>query len=231
MDHKAFLAIALLMGTSFTHAQDADSGVRLGVKVAPNTHWLRPDSKGLESDGNSVGYSFGVVVDVPFGAAGTYAFHTGLGMMNLGGKLKASYTENNLDINSTQDTKLRYIDVPLCLKLRTRTEAPMDFYGLLGTSAAFNIRARSDFSTTVGGTTTSDTDVDIIEDVALFKMGLVVGAGVEYKIGSGATIFGGITYNNAFTNVLQGDSKFLINPDKKSKLYADYLELTVGVFL
>ena len=71
----------------------------------------------------------------------------------------------------------------------------------------------------------------MISDIALFKMALVVGAGVEYSLSSGPTLFGGITYNNAFTNALDGDAKKLLPNDKKSKLFADYLEISLGVFL
>ena len=139
-------------------------------------------------------------------------------------------------VKSEQDLKLRYLEIPLALKLRTVADKPMNFYAQIGTSAAFNIRARSDYSTTStpsGGTTTTTTleDEDVIDDVALFKMALVVGAGLEYSLASGPTLFGGVTYNNAFTNALDGDAKKLLPNDKKSKLFADYLEITLGVFL
>ncbi len=210
------------------------TGVRLGLKASPNMHWLRPDSKGLDSDGNKTGASFGIVVDLPFGANGTYAFHSGVLLNYIGGKVKSDYTTDSTSVSSTQDINLRYIEIPLCLKLKTAMDAPMNFYGLLGTSAAINIRARSDASTTftTSGTTTTILleDEDIISDVASFKMALVVGAGLEYELSSGTTLFGGITYNNAFTNVLNKNTKNIIDEDKNSKLYADYLELSLGVF-
>ncbi|MFN3874817.1 MAG: hypothetical protein ACK4L7_02755, partial [Flavobacteriales bacterium] len=59
--------------------------------------------------------------------------------------------------------------------------------------------------------------------------GLVVGAGAEYTL-TGASLFGGLTYNNAFSNLLGKDAKRLVNENSKSKLYASYLEITAGVF-
>jgi len=44
-------------------------------------------------------------------------------------------------------------------------------------------------------------------------------------------LFGGIVYNNGLMNVLQGDAKYIVNEDKKSKLFADYLEISLGVYL
>ncbi|HOP43681.1 MAG TPA: porin family protein [Flavobacteriales bacterium] len=216
-------------------SSSSDDGVRLGLKVAPNFHWLRPDTKGLESDGNNTGLSFGIVVDFPFGDNGQYAFHTGALLNYIGGPLKADYSTDTSTVVSTQDTKLRYVEIPLCLKLRTRMDQPLNFYGQLGVSAAINVRARSDFETTTtilgNNVTASDTDVDIIDDVQAFKLALVAGAGVELTLDSGPTLFGGIVYNNGLMNVLQGDAKYIVNEDKKSKLFADYLEISLGVYL
>lgn len=227
------LAVSVLLIPS-ARAQDDDGGVRLGLKASPNFHWLRPDSKGLENDGNRTGASFGIVLDIPFGSGDAYAFHTGVLLNYIGGKFTSSFSDDSTSVVSSQDIDLRYIEIPLCLKLKTRMDAPMNYYGLLGTSAAINVRARSDASSsfTTGGVTTVTEleDEDIISDVASFKMALVVGAGMELELSSGTTLFGGITYNNAFTNALNKNTKNIIDEDKNSKLYADYLELSLGVY-
>ncbi|MBK8614163.1 MAG: hypothetical protein IPN85_11940 [Flavobacteriales bacterium] len=45
-----------------------------------------------------------------------------------------------------------------------------------------------------------------------------------------ATLFLGLTYNNAFTNAVDVNAKTFVSDMKKSKLHAHYLEITVGVF-
>jgi hypothetical protein len=236
---RLLLPLFLTSLITATHAQD-DASFRLGIKVAPNFAWMRSDSKDLESDGTKTGFSFGLLGDFRLGDAGTYFLSTGLVLNNIGGKFIADATYDiggvSTVVRSEQDLKLRYLEIPLALKLRTKTESPMNFYALVGTSAAFNVRARADYSTTStpnGGTatTTSLEDEDVIDNTALFKMALVVGGGLEYSLTSGPTLFGGVTYNNAFTNVLDGDANSLLPNDKKSKLFADYLEITLGVFL
>jgi len=235
---RLILPLLLITLASPTHAQE--ESFRLGIKLAPNIAWMRSDSRDLVSDGNRVGFSFGLLGDLRVGQAGTYFFSTGVVLNNIGGQFKAdaTYDINGVStvVQSEQDLKLRYLEIPLTLKLRTATEQPMNFYAQVGTSMAFNVRARTDFSSTstpVGGTATTVTldNENVIDNTALFKMALVVGGGVEYNIPSGTTLFGGITYNNAFTNTLDGDTRNLLPNDNRSKLFADYLEFTLGVFL
>ena len=228
------LALALAPQLS---AQDNPS-FRLGVKVAPNFAWMRSDSKDLVSDGNRTGFTFGLLGDFSLNEGGTYFFSTGLLLNNIGGTFSsdASYDLNGATtlVKSTLDLKLRYMELPLTLKLRATSDGPLSFYGVLGTSLAFNIRARTDGSatSTVNGnsTTSSYENENVIDDIALFKAALVVGAGVEYKI-STTSLFAGLTYNNAFTNALDGDAKTLTSNGDKSRLFADYLEISLGVFL
>lgn len=233
------LILPLLLTSLFSNAYAQDESFRLGVKVAPNFAWMRSDSKDLASDGTRTGISFGLLGDFRLNDEGKYFFSTGILYNNIGGKFKAEGTYDLAGVTTTvkseQDLKLRYIEIPLTLKLRTTTDKPLNFYGQLGVSAAFNVRARTDVTTTstVGGASSSVTleDEDVIDDVALFKSSLVVGAGAEYKLASGSTLIGGLTFNNAFTNALDGDAKNLSANGNKSKLFADYLEITLGVFL
>ncbi|MEZ4739847.1 MAG: porin family protein [Flavobacteriales bacterium] len=228
-------SLVFLTGLS---AQD-DASFRLGLKAAPNFAWMRSDSKDLTSDGNRTGITYGLLGDFRLNEAATYFFSTGILLNNIGGKFKADATYEidgvSTVVKSEQELKLRYVELPLALKLRTKTSGTFNFYGQFGVSTAFNVRARTDATTTSTAngitTTTSVDDEDVISDIALFKMALVVGAGVEYSLSSGPTLFGGVTFNNAFTNALDGDAKKLLPNDKKSKLFADYLEISLGVFL
>ena len=220
-----------------TAASSSTSAFRLGVKLAPNFAWMRADSKDLSSDGSRMGYSFGLLGDFALGDQGTYFFSTGVLLNNIGGKFKADFTTDvdgvSTAFTSEQDLKLRYLEIPLTMKLRTKTDGQVNFYGQVGFSAAINLRARTDFTTTstVGGSSTTVTseDEDVIDDIAFFKASLVVGAGAELQMSS-VTLVLGATFNNAFTNALDSDAKSFVSDTKKSKLFADYLEITAAMF-
>lgn len=232
---KKLLALSLGIVPFLSHAQDP--AFRLGIKLAPNFHWMRSDSKEVKGDGTNLGYTFGLLTEFPIGDRGTYYFSSGLLLNHIGGGFSASFdqvTEGiTSSIRSEQDLRLNYLEIPVTLKLRAENDNPLTFYGQLGMSASLNIRARSEFTTTttVGGTTTTLSDEDdVLDDIALPRFGMVVGAGVEYETSSSVTVFGGLTFNNAFSNVLDKGAKRLINENSKSRLYANYLEITAGVF-
>jgi hypothetical protein len=71
---------------------------------------------------------------------------------------------------------------------------------------------------------------NVTSDIAVFKLGLQVGAGGEYQL-SDLTIFGGLTFNSGLTNILDKSAKKLVDENDKKKILADYLEFTIGVYL
>lgn len=229
----AILSATLLAATTL-NAQE-NQGVRFGIKLAPNMAWLRSDTKGVDGDGSVIGYTFGLLTEFPIGQTGNYRFATGVFLNNIGGKTVSKYstTVNNVttDYENSATTSLRYVEVPLTIKMMTNEIGLMRYYGQLGVSTAFNIRAKQDFDlvATSGGTsnTTSDTKVDVMDDTNMFKAGLVVGGGVEYNVAGNTSLLFGLTYNNSFTTVNKKSDTAGV-PD--AKVYADHLELTLGVF-
>jgi hypothetical protein len=229
------LAASLLIMLPFL-GQAQDAAFRLGVKLAPNFHWMRSDSKELKGEGSGLGYTFGLAADLPIGDRGNYYVSTGLFLSRMGGRFAADFSREvdgvTTAIRSEHDLRLRYLEIPVSLKLRAVNDKPLTFYGQVGMSTGFNLRARTEFTTrtAVGGTTTTVTDEDnVIDDIALLRLGLVVGAGIEYAL-QDITLFGGITFNNAFSNVLDKGAKRLVNENSKSRLYASYLEITTGIY-
>ncbi|MEO7081241.1 MAG: porin family protein, partial [Flavobacteriales bacterium] len=133
--------LALLFGASHLFAQ-TDNSVRLGIKLAPNMAWVRSDTKSVEGDGSVLGYSFGLMAEFPFGTNGNYRFATGLFLNNVGGKVKYSGADTVGITTST--VRLRYIDLPVTMKLMTNEIGYMRYYGQLGIDVGVNLRAKSD---------------------------------------------------------------------------------------
>ncbi len=226
--------LVLLFGASHLFAQ-SDNSVRLGIKLAPNLAWVRSDTKGLESNGTIVGYTFGLMTEFPFGSNGNYRFATGLFLNNIGGKAKYGYSTDangiKSDVQFATTTKLRYIELPVTMKMMTNEIGYMRYFGQLGVDMGANIRAKSDFemSTTSGGSTTtlSETDNDVQDNINVFKAGLVIGGGLEFNFSGSTSAMAGITYHSGFTNLYKKDSFTGVD---KVKTFADYIELSLGVF-
>src|SRR6185295_13060842 len=82
-------------------AQDntsGDSKLRFGFKVAPSLAWLKPDTKGYESDGSKIGFVYGLMFDYNF--AKNYALNLGLEVAYRGGKLKYDL-DNSAQVSKT----------------------------------------------------------------------------------------------------------------------------------
>ena len=219
-------------------AQDDTDDVRtrFGIKAAPNLSWTRSDTKGLESDGSRLGYSVGLLAEFPIGISGNYRFATGIFLTTIGGRTAYSYatvdTVNRPTAVVDQRTlNLRFVELPLTIKLMTNEIGYIRYYGQIGIMAGANIRARADYETNI--TTASvtetfrDTEIDIQDDVRAIRAALVIGAGMEYNFSGQTALLGGITYNSSIINLLEKDA---FPGLEKPKLLADYLELTLGVF-
>lgn len=230
---------ALLMlawcGSSAMHAQD---GVRFGLKLSPNMGWFRSDTKGLESGGSALGFTFGLLTEFPIGSAGNYRFATGLNLNNTAGKWKSGFSYQdaiNGPIKTTEletKAKLQYIELPLTVKLMTNEIGYMRYFAQVGFGNAVNIRARADRTIpqfdqsgayVVGFA--EEKGEDISSDIALYRASLIVGAGMEYNFSGNTSLLLGVTYNNGFTNVLDIEVA-----GQKMKAVSNYLELTLGVF-
>jgi len=233
----AILAVALISVPALK--AQTDEAARFGIKISPSTAWLRSDSRGLKSDGNLIGYTFGLMAEFPIGTTGNYRFSTGLFLNNGGGGYTRDYSftagPNEAIQNRPLKTelRLRYIDLPLTMKMMTNEIGYIRYYAQLGFAAGFNIRANADFEEpildpsgfyTLGFRTIEQENVS--SDVNLFRGGLVIGGGMEYNFSGQTALLVGVTYNNGFTNTLKG----VEIEDRRARLFYDYLELTLGIF-
>ncbi len=230
----ALLATAILAGSSTLHAQD-EAGVRFGLKLSPNMGIVKPESKGIEGNGTGLGYTFGLMTEFPIGSNGNYRFATGLNLNNLTGKWKTNFSYYDAlngplktkDLET--DVKLQYIELPLTIKLMTNEIGYMRYFAVVGAGNAFNIRAKSnqviadyyDNAPTIVESFVEEENVDIQDDIMLYKASLIVGAGAEYNFSGSTSALIGLTYNNGFTNILDIEG---------AKAKAHYFELTLGVF-
>ena len=242
MKKAIVILVAATIGTSSLIAQD-ETGVRFGMKLSPNLGFVNPDTRGYTSSGTNAGYTFGLMAEFPIGTSGNYQFATGMNLNNVSGAWKETYTyaEDVTGPTRTRDletnVKLRYIELPLTIKMMTNEIGYMRYFGQVGFGNAVNIRAKADIieptiiDPTIAGTrpdrapiVTEFTEVeneDYQDDINIYKASLIVAAGMEYNFSGNTSLLVAVTYNNGFTDILKS---------KDVKAMANYLELTVGIF-
>lgn len=209
---------------------------RFGLKLSPGISWISPDSEGYERESIPAGFSWGFISDITI--TENYYLGTGFNINYLNGKI--SYPHNgdvisngdttNYSGNMLSDMKLRYLEVPVTLKMKTGKFGQTQIYGLIGFSAAMNLRAKAEqtFNYLQNGTTTTNTrERDIADEVTFMKASLMLGGGMEYYIDNSTSIVVGLTFSNGISNILKGTNS--LDPSVSKKATPHYFELTLGV--
>ncbi|MBI9036873.1 MAG: PorT family protein [Bacteroidales bacterium] len=208
---------------------------KFGFRLAPNISWLSPDSKYYSNNGSDMGFSWGFVSDISL--TENYFFQTGFNISSFNAKLEypdkifVEVENDSMDGKIYRNYKLRYIEIPALIKMKTNPYKKFSFYGLIGFNFGFNIRSqaedRFEYENVYDETKTENFEDDIKDDLNFFKLSLNVGVGVEYEIYQSTVIFAGISFNNGVTNILKGyNTRF---PDVKQKAIPYSLDFNFGV--
>ncbi len=244
---RLVLFFTFVLLTNLTFAQDGKK-VRLGLTLNPNLGWVSPDNTGWSGYGIRAGIQYGLKADLRLFGDDNYSISTGFTMAHLGGKLSyndAVYSpadSASIPAQTNGVYKLRYINIPLAIKLRTNEIGYMHYWGVFGSELGFRVKANADFETSSALGNESQSDIDISDNVAAFRADLVIGGGFEYTISGDTRISVGLVYHNGLTNILQGDA-FLINnsatvidlagnpvTDKELRNRLNYVSLNLGVY-
>ncbi|MCF8296393.1 MAG: PorT family protein [Saprospiraceae bacterium] len=232
MKKTIILCVALIFILKMNYAQNEIDKFKFGLKATPTLAWLKPDNNSYEKDGSSLGFAWGAVAE--FYIAANYAISTGVNITYSGGSLKYPHQQLITPIDTAIGTlsrkySMKYLEIPLVLKMKTNEIGYLSYYGLFGIGSSFNLsaKAKDDFSSSdlVGGQLTTD-DIDIKKDVSFFRESLIIGLGVEYSLGGRTCLMGGITFNNGFTDILKGNNSI---DGSEQKAISNYIELNIGI--
>lgn len=232
---KIFLATLGICLVAAVQAQ-----VKIGVRIAPQLTWSKPDNKSTETNGTRVNLAYGLMLDYFF--TDNYALGTEFSIGTFGTNLnldKDKFTtivHNGNSYTSTEslkyDYQLRYIQVPLLLKMRTKEIGYLRYYAEFGVGAGFLIRSKADISMdqfnleNVNVNEPDDEDKFQInpthysDKVSSFRGSLIIGAGIQYNMFGNSMLVAGLRYDNGFTSFTQDD---------RWKTSLNYVALNVGV--
>ncbi len=175
--------------------------IRIGLFVDPQMTWMFPDAQGVEREGAAMGVSGGLILNSYF--ADNYAFSTGISIGTQGGSvlydeeivLDVYDEEKTLPAGTTVDYKLRYLTIPVGLKLKTNEIGYFTYFAHAGLTGQIRLKAKADANAL-------DIENDnITESIKLFNMGYHFGGGLEYGIGQHTSLMLGLIYTNGFLDV------------------------------
>lgn len=231
---------------------DEDRKVRFGLHFTPNISWLKSNTTGYEGSGSKLGFSYGLMIEYFLNPNSLLT--SGIDLLYAGGDLKYKTTTSGLPQNFSADIEqsynLKYIELPIVLKLKTNEIGYFSYYGQFGLKVGFNYKANSDNNYSYKdplypiNQSYSTSVKDAKADINFINMCLVVGVGVEYNISGNTSLVVGVTFNNGFINQLEtkihqldalGNATIDTNnepiyTDKDASANLNYVALTIGVF-
>lgn len=200
-----------------------------GLKAAPNAGWLQPDQDYYKFDGSKIGINWGFIAE--FNLTYNYAIQTGFNVISSGGKLKYPHIEKIDGLTKEgflhRDYTLKYIEIPIALKMRTKEfNSGLKYWAKIGFGAGVRVKAEAKDLFKYENKTQS-TKGDIKDDINLLRAALLIGAGIEYDLGHSVLLIGGVNFNNGFTDVLDGNNAR--NPELENRARLNMLELNIGI--
>ena len=267
MIQKAKIVTLILFGLLFIHLSaqqdefsndkaaklpDDERPFRFGLQFNPNASWFKSNTNDYKSGGADMGFSYGLSFE--YFMTKNYLFSTGLFMLNASGKLNYTSTVSRLSQNYTADIEaqynLKYIEIPLMIKLRTHEIGYLTYFGQFGLTTGFNFGSSADFDYSYEDAQSSiiayhsESVRSISQDVNWLNIALVIGVGIEYNISGNTSLLLGLTYHNGFINQMdtklnefdangnalfdnEGNPMYL---DKEVSANLNYIALNIGIF-
>lgn len=255
---KSAIVFGLILLTQFAISQNK---FRFGLKLTPSVNWLKPDNvQKFTSGGSTIGFNWGLTGE--YMISDNFSFYSGLELNHEKGKISFKTNtyynmKENYELTLPEDTsaysiklnerayKSTYVTLPIGIKMKTNEIGYMTYFGEFGLNLAFRTGTKITDKAELDDprATISDASkynnlegVNYDKDMQPIRVQLRVGLGGEYRVSGGTSLFVGLHYNLGFTNIVKGDSKYLISPntagDNKpvsQKFKAHGVQLTVGV--
>ncbi|HCC71891.1 MAG TPA: hypothetical protein DEQ09_12185 [Bacteroidales bacterium] len=180
--------------------------IQFGLYAEPLISWFSSDTEVTVNDGARPGFAFGLTLDRYF--ASNYAFSTGISIVNTSGRLNYSDTllirlknsQTELYAGDNITYKLRYLAVPLGVKLKTNQIGYMTFFANAAMSPKVLISGKGDIPSQ------NIENESITEELKIFNLGYNITLGAEYSLGGSTSIAFGVAYEDNFLDVTKDNN-------------------------
>lgn len=210
---KVVLIFGLLFSAWIVRGQE--SALKLGLATYPNFGFIKVEQG--KTNGNNLGFTYGLFGDYAF--TDNYYLATGLLVTSINGNASIiDYTPyHNAQTSALYDVKLkmRYLEIPVSLKLKTQEVNDLRWFGQFGFTLGARIASKQDVEL---NNNIIAADASANKSTGFFRAGLLVGAGAEYKVFGKSSLVGGLSYNNGLSNIAK----------KGSQIKNHYLAINLG---
>ncbi len=205
----------------------------MGFQISPMFSTMSTDDRTINRNGTNLGLKLGMRGEFYFRE--NYAFIVGLGFsFNTGGTLRHeqfSDTWQNSDLpagvirpfpaGTELKYSLQYVEIPFGLKFKTKEFGYFRYYAEM---PVFTLGFRSQARGAITFTNVNQDKIDIKKEVLPLAFSWGLGGGIEYSVGEGTALVGGIAYQRQFTDATKN-----YEPDVDSKAVITNIIIHIGV--
>jgi hypothetical protein len=175
--------------------------IRLSFSGSPSVNWMNSDNSLAEREKLVMGYDFGLNGDLYFSEDERYSLLTGIQITNIGGEISYRtsspfpFSGATLPSSSKIKYRLRYVEIPLAIRLRTNQFHRSRYWGQLGLSTMLNIESKGDSNDG------SLRKTNINDEINLFNLAMNVGVGFDFDLGGSNAVSAGLIFQNGLIDV------------------------------
>jgi len=175
---KQFILFTLLISLSISAY--SQKNIQLSFTGCPSVNWMSTNNSDAQNGKSILGYDFGLNGDFYFSNNQRYSLLTGLQISNIGGEISFNrssdfrFSGSTLPAISKIKYRLRYVEVPLAIKLKTDQFHRTKYWGQFGLATMINIDSKGD---------SNDGNLkkaSINDEVQLFNLAMIIGAGFDF---------------------------------------------------
>ena len=226
MKKNIVLIIVLIFFTSALNAQGRIKPFNFTFRMGPNLSWLKSNSESVSNDGSIVGFSWGALCEFP--VQENYSFVTGFNINFAGGKIDYSGLKQGLAVIVNEKYSVKYLEVPLMLKIKTNEVDGILFYGQIGLGTSFRLNSEINRSFQDPASSVYITpEIKNGDNLTSFvRESLLIGIGAQVPLQDNLKIFGGLNFDNGFTDILKKGPYNGSDP----KVISNFVELNIGLY-
>lgn len=241
---KQLLLVILICNFTVSALAQDDRDLRIGFKIIPGFNWVKPNTNLIQKQGMNIGFSFGLMADIKLDE--NYYLTTEINVSSMNNRLKLKDTSIQIINNNSGNEfskisykyNLQFIEIPLTFKFRTNENDGLRFWGQFGLAPGILIGNKVKTSAQIvnvgnpgfpsnesyipNDKANDNLDfVDYQDNINAIRASMIIGAGIEYRLGGNTSFYSGLRFNNGFTDILN---------DKKNKAINNVLGLEIGFF-
>jgi hypothetical protein len=200
------------------------SKISFGLKISPAISWINVVNTDMQADGAALKLGVGGVFD--YELLPNFSLVSGVNYNSYGGYVYDNKSLNDTIFRNNYRVGYNEIEVPLAVKLKTKTKDEIAYFIQGGFSAGFIINAAEKRFPLAKNAKPVYTDMSLQTNPT--RLNCLLGAGVEYSLGKKTNLFGLVSYRNTLTNTAN-NAAYGNRYASLLQMYPGSMEFSVGI--